>query len=143
MGNFRSNSQKSREELIEDLLIPLTFVDTARISGLLLSSLVDGLKAASSSSVKYAQTIELLIISKHVFTATRCLPSLVRWLPNGEERGSHLAVDLGGTNLRVHCYTFNEGEDEPEHQFVKSEVPKEVNREKTRLKCLLSHNPRG
>lgn len=36
------------------------------------------------------------------------LPSFVRSLPNGSERGDYLALDLGGTNFRVLLIRLND-----------------------------------
>jgi hexokinase len=40
------------------------------------------------------------------------LPSYVRAVPNGTERGKFLALDLGGTNFRVLLITLSENEAE-------------------------------
>ena len=37
----------------------------------------------------------------HDSSTVKCFPTYVRQLPNGEEEGKFLALDLGGTNFRV------------------------------------------
>ena len=37
----------------------------------------------------------------HDTASVKCWPTYVRKLPNGEEQGRFLALDLGGTNFRV------------------------------------------
>lgn len=37
----------------------------------------------------------------HDSSIVKCFPTYVRQLPNGEEEGQFLALDLGGTNFRV------------------------------------------
>ena len=34
-------------------------------------------------------------------SSVKCFPTFVRALPNGNERGKFLSLDLGGTNFRV------------------------------------------
>ncbi|XP_065557330.1 hexokinase type 2-like, partial [Artemia franciscana] len=46
----------------------------------------------------------------------KCYPTYVRNLPNGEERGKFLALDLGGTNFRV--LLIHLGEATPEKEFA-------------------------
>lgn len=36
----------------------------------------------------------------HANASVKCYPTYVRYLPNGEETGQFLALDLGGTNFR-------------------------------------------
>ena len=37
----------------------------------------------------------------HDASTVKCFPTYVRQLPNGQEEGQFLALDLGGTNFRV------------------------------------------
>ena len=37
----------------------------------------------------------------HAASTVKCFPTYVRQLPNGQEEGQFLALDLGGTNFRV------------------------------------------
>jgi hexokinase len=38
---------------------------------------------------------------EHRTSSVKCFPTYVRSLPNGEEHGKFLSLDLGGTNFRV------------------------------------------
>ena len=37
----------------------------------------------------------------HKTSSVKCFPTYVRSLPNGQEQGKFLSLDLGGTNFRV------------------------------------------
>ena len=37
----------------------------------------------------------------HQSSSVKCFPTFVRELPNGQEKGKFLSLDLGGTNFRV------------------------------------------
>jgi hexokinase len=54
------------------------------------------------------------------------LPSYVRSVPNGTERGDFLALDLGGTNFRVLLIRLEEGKSEMTSKIFR--VPNEVMR---------------
>lgn len=43
----------------------------------------------------------------HLQSTVKCLPTYVRVLPDGSEKGQFLAIDLGGTNFRVLLITLN------------------------------------
>ena len=55
----------------------------------------------------------------------KALPSYVTRLPNGNERGTYLALDLGGTNLRV-CEVVLEGRGKFRMRQKKFTVSEEV-----------------
>lgn len=46
----------------------------------------------------------------HYLSTVKCLPTYVRALPDGNETGHFLAIDLGGTNFRVLLITLNGNE---------------------------------
>ena len=70
------------------LSLELTHEDYKKIDFLLSKELARGLKSTKDSTIKMYLTY-------------------VRSLPNNEERGQYLALDLGGTNFRVLLVEFN------------------------------------
>jgi hexokinase len=53
------------------------------------------------------------------------LPSHITTLPSGRERGQYLAVDLGGTNMRVALVRLQDNEASVE-KLDKSTIPEQV-----------------
>jgi len=46
---------------------------------------------------------------QHAKSSVKCYPTYVRKLPTGKEKGSFLALDLGGTNFRVLLINISQG----------------------------------
>lgn len=63
----------------------------------------------------------------HEKSSIRCFPTYVQSLPTGKESGAYLAVDLGGTNLRVMLVTlFGSRFEAPEISLQHFQVPENV-----------------
>ncbi|XP_054832345.1 hexokinase-3 [Eublepharis macularius] len=77
---------KSQQQQISSILAPLQLstADLAKIRNQLRQEMEKGLSKET-----------------HNIASVRMLPSFVRNLPDGSERGDFLALDLGGTNFRV------------------------------------------
>lgn len=88
------------------LSLELTHEDYKKIDFLLTKEFARGLKSTKDSTIKMYLTY-------------------VRSLPNNQERGQYLALDLGGTNFRVLLVEFNLGN----QQIIdceKQEIPTEL-----------------
>lgn len=89
MSVFKHNSDYNilKADLIT-LSLELTHEDFKKVDFLLTKEFARGLKSTKDSTIKMYLTY-------------------VRSLPNNEERGQYLALDLGGTNFRVLLVEFN------------------------------------
>ena len=59
------------------------------------------LKKCSQSFIFVSGFQKGLSEEQHKTSSVKCFPTYVRILPNGQEQGKFLSLDLGGTNFRV------------------------------------------
>jgi len=86
LETYKPNLLTRRRRLIEDFIRDL----------MLNNDHIHVLEQKMRDSIKQGLTKE-----GHLNSSVKCFPTFVRELPNGQEKGKFLSLDLGGTNFRV------------------------------------------
>ncbi|KAJ6667742.1 hypothetical protein lerEdw1_016063 [Lerista edwardsae] len=103
MATAAAVRQKNQQQQVAQVLAPfrLSVTELERLQNLMRLEMIKGLKQDETATV-------------------RMLPTFVRHLPDGTERGQFLALDLGGTNFRVLMVELKDPKDGGVH--ITSEV---------------------
>src|SRR5271163_521567 len=80
---------------------------------------------STSQLLSLSTTLHKHYVQAASTSAKQMLPSHITTLPSGRERGQYLAVDLGGTNMRVALVRLEDNEASVE-KLDKSTIPEQV-----------------